>query len=144
MNGVGTAMMTGRPQFGQRRPCFSLNPLASCNRMSPGHASRVTTTPLVRRRRRRGGATLAAGGTSPQRSSVITCEDNSRFHLHCVGGIRPCAERAWVSLECTADRPVRETRPNFENTGRVVALLPQHVGGRVGSSIENLLLFRGQ
>jgi hypothetical protein len=41
-------------------------PLAT--RMSPVHASRVTTTRLVPRGRRLLGATLAAGGPSPRRS----------------------------------------------------------------------------
>src|SRR6476659_8609879 len=80
-------------------------PLAT--RMSPVHASRVTITRLARRRRRLLGATLAAGGPSPQGSSAIMCEDNSRFHSSCVWVDRPYEERARVLLGCTADRPVR-------------------------------------
>src|SRR5437764_646970 len=112
--------------------------------MSPVHASRVATTRLARRWARLLGARLAADGPTPQRSSVITCEDNCRFHLHCVGGIRPCAERAWALLACTADRLVRETRANFENIVRVVAPSPRRVAGRVGSSVESSQLSRGQ
>src|SRR6478735_5039253 len=74
-------------------------PLAT--RMSPVHASRVTTTRLVSRPRRLAGATLAAGGPSPQRSSATMCEDNSRFHSNCVSVDRPCEERARVLLGCT-------------------------------------------
>ena len=47
-------------------------------------------------------------------------------------------------LGYTADRPVRETRANFENIVRVVAPPPRCVAGRVGSSVENWQLSRGQ
>src|SRR4029077_12778304 len=113
-------------------------------RVNPVHASRVTTTQLVSRRRRLLGVRLAAGGPSLQRSSAIMCEDNSRCHLNCVWVDRPCKERARVLLGCTADHPVQETRANFENIVRVVAPPPRRVAGRVGSSVENLQLSRGQ
>src|SRR5262245_1229924 len=112
--------------------------------MSPLHASRVTTTRRVRRRRRLLGATLAAGGPSPQRSTAIMCEDNSRSHSNCVWVDRPYEERAQGLLGCTADLPVRETDANFENNVRVVALPPRHVDGRVASSVGNWQLSRGQ
>src|SRR6266478_2736677 len=117
-------------------------PLAT--RMSPVHASRVTTTRLVTRRRRLLGATLAAGGPSLQRSSATMYEDNSRFHSNCVWVDHPCEERARVLLGCTADHPVRETRANFESIVRVVALPSRCVGGPVGLPVGNLRLFRGQ
>ena len=117
-------------------------PLAT--RMSPVHASRVTTSRLVRRRRRLLGATLAGGGQSLQRSSAIMCEDNSRSHSNCVWVDHPCEERARVLLGCTADRPVRETRANFDNIGAVVAVPPRRVAGRVASSVESSQLSRGQ
>src|SRR6476646_3257787 len=93
--------------------------LPPATRMSPVHVSRVTTTRLAPRRRRLLGARLAAGGPSLQRSSAIMCEDNSRFHSNCVWVDRPCEEQAWVLLGCTVDRPVQETRANFENIVRV-------------------------
>src|SRR6516225_8274494 len=96
-------------------------------RVNPFHAPRVTTTPLVRRRRRRSEATFAAGGPCLQRSSAIVCEDNSRFHSNYVWVDRPCEGRAPVLLGCTADRPVRETRSNFESIVRVVAPPPRCV-----------------
>ena len=111
-------------------------------RMSPVHASRVTTTRLVPHRRRLLGATLAAGVPSPQRSSAIMCEDNSRSHSSCVWVDCPCEEQARGLLECTADRPVRETHVNFENIVRVVQLPPQRVAGRVALSVESSQLSR--
>src|SRR5438876_9074895 len=93
-------------------------------RTSPVHASRVTTSPLVRHRRRVLGATLAAGGRCLQCSLDPMCEDNSRFHSNCVWVDRPCAAQARVLLECTAGRPVRETRANFENIFRAAAVPP--------------------
>ena len=68
-------------------------------------------------------------------------EDNSRFHLNCVWVDHPCEERARVLLGCTADHPVRETRANFENIVRVVALLPRCVGGPLGLPVGNLRYF---
>src|SRR5712672_202108 len=117
-------------------------PLAT--RMSPVRASRVTTTRLVPRRRRLLGATLAAGGPSPQRSSAIMFEDNSRFHSNCVWVDRLCEERALVLLGCTADRPVQETRANFDNIGAVVAVLPRRDADQVASLVENSQRSEGQ
>src|SRR6266403_3126437 len=113
-------------------------------RISPVHASRVTTSPLVRHRRRLLGATPAAGGRSLQRSLDPMCEDNSRFHSNCVWVDRPCAAQAPVLSGCTADRLAREIRANFENIVRVVALLPRRVAGRLRSPVENWQLFRAQ
>src|SRR4029077_12620304 len=93
-------------------------PLAT--RMSPVHALRVTTTRLVPRRHQLLGATPAAGDRSPQRLSATMCEDNNRFHSNCVWVDRPYVERARVLLECTTDRPVRETRANFDDIVPVV------------------------
>src|SRR5436190_9308166 len=111
---------------------------------SPVHASRVTTSPLVHHRRRLLGATLAAGGRCLQCSLDPMCEDNSRFHSNCVWVDRPCAAQVPVLLGCTADRPVREIRANFENIVRVGALLPRRVAGRLRSPVENWQLFRAQ
>src|SRR6478672_439320 len=141
-------------RFGKRKPTSCLQsfsadlfdqyslPLAT--RMHPVHASRVTTTRLVPRRRRLLGATLAAGGPSPQRSSATMCEDNSRFHSNCVSVDRPCEERARVLLGCTADRPVRETRANFDNIGAVVAVPPRRDADQVASLVENSQRSEGQ
>src|SRR6266700_2007142 len=104
---------------------------------TPIHASRVTTSPLVRHRRRLSGATLAAGGRCLQCSLDPMCEDNSRFHSNCVWVDRPFAAQAPVLSGCTADRLAREIRANFENIVRVVALLPRRVAGRLRSPVEN-------
>src|SRR5262245_16085389 len=117
-------------------------PLAT--RMSLVHASRVTTIRPVRRRRLRLGATLAADGPSPQRSSVLMFEDNSRFHSNCAWVDPLYEKRAPVLSGCTAGLPVRETCSNFENIVRDIALPPRHVAGRVASLIENWQLSRGQ
>src|SRR5580765_76031 len=143
MKRFGKRNLTGRLQSFSA-DLFDQYSLPLATRMSPVHASRVTTTRPVPRRRRLLGATLAAGGPSPQRSSTIMCEDNSRSHSNCVWVDRPCEERARALLGCTADRPIRETRANFENIVRVVALPPRRVAGRVGSSVENSQLSRGQ
>src|SRR5712675_2529537 len=113
-------------------------------RISPVHASRVTTSPLVRHRRRLLGATLAAGGRCLQCSLDPMCEDNSRFHSNCVWVDRPCVAQAPVLLGCTAVRPVREIRANFENIVRAVAMPLRCVGGRVRLPVENWQLFRAQ
>ena len=85
--------------------CFSIQHSSPpATRTSLVHASRVTTSPLVRRRRRLLGATLAAGGRCLQCSLDPMCEDNSRFHSNCVWVDRPCAAQAPVLLGCTADR----------------------------------------
>src|SRR5882757_9949190 len=113
-------------------------------RISPVHASRVTTSPLVRRRRRLLGATLAAGGRCLQCSLDPMCEDNSRFHSSCVWVDRPCVAQAPVLLGCTADRLARETRASFENIVHAVAMPPRCGAGRVRSPVENWQLFRAQ
>src|SRR5438094_169163 len=101
------------------------SPLAT--RTSPVHALRVTTSPQVRHRRRLLGRTPAAGGRCLQCSLDPMCEDNSPFHSNCVWVDRPCAAQARL-LGCTADRPVREIRANFENIVRAVAMPPRCVG----------------
>ena len=111
---------------------------------SPVHASRVMISPQVRDRRRLLAATLAEGGRCLQCSSDPMCEDNSRFHSNCVWVDRPCAAQAPVLLACTADRPVREIRANFENIVRVAALPPRRVAGRLRSPVGNWQLFRAQ
>src|SRR5437773_3795319 len=129
MNAAESGYMTGPLQVIQCRlfldQCSS--PLAT--RTSPVHALRVTTSPQVRHRRRLLGSTPAAGGRCLQCSLDPMCEDNSRFHSNCVWVDRPCAAQARL-LGCTADRPIREIRANFENIVRAVAMPPRCVGGR--------------
>ena len=105
MNGLGNGDDDRPSTSRSAQTLFPAQPASLvATRMSPVHASRVATTPLVRRRRRRVGATLAAGGTSPRGSSATMCDDSSRSHWNCVWVDRHYEKRAWVSLECTADR----------------------------------------
>ena len=144
MNGPGNAMRraAGKSFSADLFPGKSCSSLLT--KMSPVHASPVETIPPVPRRRRLLEATLVAIGPSLQRSSAIMCEDNSRFHSNCGWVDHPSEERARVLLGCTVDRALRESRANFENIVRVVARPPRRVGGRVGLSVGNLRLFRGQ
>ena len=144
MNAAESGDMTGPMQVVQCRLVSRPTLFATCNKNKscPCLASndKPTGTPSAAAI----GSDTCVVGRCLQCSLDPMCEDNNRFHSNCVWVDHPCEERGRVLLGCTVDRPLRETRANFENIVRVVALPPRCVGGRVRLPVENWQLFRAQ
>src|SRR5436190_16976093 len=97
-------MMTGRLQVGQRRPCCPLNLFASCNKNESCPCLASSDNPTGTPSASASGSDTCGRRHIPARLVSDNVDDSSRSHWNCVWVDRHYEKRAWVSLECTADR----------------------------------------